>query len=94
LFHIVQEAVHNAVRHGQATAITITLDAEKDRTRLSVVDDGLGIPGDLETDGMGLRIMGFRANMIHAVLDIHALEAGGTKVQVSLGSGAAASHSP
>jgi signal transduction histidine kinase len=89
LFHIVQEAVHNAVRHGQATAITVTMDGDDNRMQLSVEDNGIGIPEDLETEGMGLRIMGFRANMIHAVLDIQPLETGGTRVRVSLGSPAA-----
>jgi PAS domain S-box-containing protein len=89
LFHIVQEAVHNAVRHGQATVITITMSVDKNRLTLSVHDDGRGIPNDLETSGMGLRIMGFRANMIHAVLDIHRPEDGGTVVQVSLSNRAA-----
>jgi len=84
LFHIVQEAVHNAVRHGEAAAITITLDREKDRMQLSVEDDGKGIPEDQESEGMGLRIMGFRANMIHAAMDIRPRDAGGTRVQVSV----------
>lgn len=86
LFHIVQEAVHNAARHGQATAITITLNGDQDRMQLSVEDDGRGVPENRESDGMGLRIMGFRASMIHAVLDIHTPEKGGTIVQISLGS--------
>ncbi len=94
LFHIVQEAVHNAVRHGQATAITITLDGDYARMWLSVEDNGTGFPADMETDGMGLRIMGFRANMIHAALDIHSPHNGGTVVQVSLSSNAAASDEP
>jgi signal transduction histidine kinase len=42
---------------------------------LSVEDDGQSIPPGLETAGMGLRIMGFRANMIHAALDIQSPEA-------------------
>jgi PAS domain S-box-containing protein len=94
LFHIVQEAVHNAARHGQATAITITMDGDKDRMQLSVEDNGIGIPEDLETEGMGLRIMGFRANMIHAVLDIQSPEPGGTLVRVSLGRTSAATMEP
>ena len=94
LFYIVHEAVHNAVRHGQATAITITLDGKKDRLLLSVEDDGRGFPADQETEGMGLRIMGFRANMIHAALDIRTQENGGTVVQVSLSANPAAPVSP
>ena len=74
---------------GQATAITIAMDGDDDRMQLSVEDNGIGIPEDLETEGMGLRIMGFRANMIHAVLDIQSPESGGTRVRVSLGSTAA-----
>lgn len=84
LFHIVQEAVNNAGRHGKATAITITLDVEKDRMQVSVENGGQGLTPDHATDGMGLRIMGFRANMIHVVLDIRTPEGGGTVVQVSL----------
>ena len=90
LFHIVQEAVHNALRHGQATAITITLDGDEARMRLSVEDNGRGFATDGETDGMGLRIMGFRANMIHAALDVYSPENGGTVVQLSLSGDAAA----
>ncbi|MFO7714772.1 cache domain-containing protein [Desulfosarcina sp.] len=94
LFRIVQEAVNNAVRHGQATAITVTLGGENNHTRLSVEDDGCGIPTDVGTDGMGLRIMGFRANMIHAMLDIRSPEAGGTVVQVFLSDNAGAPVDP
>ena len=61
---------------------------------LSVEDNGTGFPADMETDGMGLRIMGFRANMIHAALDIHSPHNGGTVVQVSLSGNAAASDEP
>lgn len=90
LFHIVQEAVNNAARHGQASVITIALDVNGDRMTIRVEDDGTGIPAGLETRGMGLRIMGFRATMIRAALDIHANGNGGTVVQVSLSGATAA----
>jgi nitrate/nitrite-specific signal transduction histidine kinase len=57
---------------------------------IRVEDDGTGIPAGLETRGMGLRIMGFRATMIRAALDIHANGNGGTVVQVSLSGATAA----
>jgi signal transduction histidine kinase len=84
LFHIVQEAVHNAVRHGKATHVTIVLDVNRDGLAIGIHDDGQGFPTEMKTEGMGLRIMGFRANMIRAALDIRAGETGGTTVQVSL----------
>ncbi len=84
LFRIVQEAVHNAVRHGRPKAITITLENRGERMRLCVHDDGKGIAAAPQTHGMGLRIMGFRANMIHAGVKIRTPEDGGTVVEICL----------
>ncbi len=84
MFYIAQEAVHNAVRHGKAKQITIYLSKEGNKIALKITDDGLGIPEVIETDGMGLRIMGFRAKMINASLDIGSGENGGTTVCLHL----------
>ena len=72
LFHIAQEAVNNAVRHGKPGRILITLAAGAgDGGRLVVEDNGAGIPGEAERgQGMGLRIMHYRAAMIGGSLDI------------------------
>jgi PAS domain S-box-containing protein len=84
MFYIAQEAVHNAVRHGKAKQITIDLSKEGNKIALKITDDGLGIPEVIETDGMGLRIMGFRAKMINASLEIGSGENGGTEVCLHL----------
>ena len=44
LFHIVQEAVSNAIKHGRATRIVVTLSARGDSGRLAIEDNGVGIP--------------------------------------------------
>ncbi len=80
MFYIAQEAAHNAMRHGKAKQIAIDLSKERDKITLKITDDGLGIPEVVETDGMGLRIMGFRAKMINASLEIGSGENGGTTV--------------
>jgi PAS domain S-box-containing protein len=71
LYHIAQEAVNNAIKHGSAEKILIQLTAEQDRGTLVIRDDGKGIaensPG---TQGMGLHIMNYRAGMISGVLEI------------------------
>jgi signal transduction histidine kinase len=45
LFRITQEALHNALQHADASEIAVSLTQYPDRLRLTVVDDGCGIPG-------------------------------------------------
>jgi PAS domain S-box-containing protein len=51
LFRIAQEAVSNAVRHGQARHVAISLARAPDRFRLVVHDDGRGFPGLVRSAG-------------------------------------------
>jgi PAS domain S-box-containing protein len=81
LFRIVQEASNNAVKHSQCRQITITLRAEGHGALLAIRDDGRGIkPGVPRADGMGLRIMRYRARRIGARLDVRPATGGGTEV--------------
>lgn len=87
LFRIAQEAVNNAVRHGRAGRIDIRLEARDGGVGLTIADDGCGMPIPVSSDGMGLRIMGFRAKMIDAALDIRSERGRGTVVQVTFETG-------
>jgi PAS domain S-box-containing protein len=81
LYRIAQEAVTNARRHAAAKNINVTMEVEPDTVRLEVQDDGIGIPPlARESDGMGLRIMRFRASMIGAALTIEPGVRAGTRV--------------
>jgi glucose-6-phosphate-specific signal transduction histidine kinase len=60
LYRIAQEAVTNAVKHASASAITIAMRCDPGVVRLQVRDDGIGISGR-KSDGLGLRIMMYRA---------------------------------
>jgi len=84
LFHIAQEAVNNAAKHGRATRIGILASLIENRLTLEVKDDGNGIPDAIESSGMGLKIMRFRANMIGADLNIQRPMDGGTVVSVTM----------
>lgn len=84
LFRIAQEAVNNAVKHGHCKNISIGLGAVDEEVILSVKDDGVGFPDQLESNpGMGLHIMNYRALMIGAALDIRRSVGGGTVVLCS-----------
>ena len=80
LYRIAQEAANNAIRHGHARNIVISLDATSKSIMLAVTDDGTGLPADARTKkGMGLRIMDYRADMIGATFEIQNLPSGGTR---------------
>jgi PAS domain S-box-containing protein len=85
LFRIAQEAVSNALRHGHARHIRLTLLTEPNGLRLRINDDGIGIrTGPDQSDGLGLRIMQYRAGAIGADLQISSSQAGGTVVTCTL----------
>jgi PAS domain S-box-containing protein len=83
LFYIAQEATQNAIKHGRARNINIDLSSDNGKITLKIKDDGCGIPQTVSTEGMGLRIMSYRAKMIHASLDINRAPEGGTLVLCS-----------
>jgi len=81
LYYIVQEALLNAVNHGKATTITVTLAAAEGRLKLTVEDDGTGFEISGKTrSGMGIRIMRYRAKVIGAALDLQSRVNHGTQV--------------
>lgn len=87
LFRIAQEAVSNAVKHGRASNITITLESSEDDLVLTIEDDGIGFPEVLsDKRGMGVDIMGYRARVINARLEIESLDNDGTIVRCTLSS--------
>lgn len=86
LFRIVQEATNNAVRHGKASHIRITLAKAGERHRLTLQDDGQGCdPRILATPlaGMGIRSMQARAEALGGVFGIAARRGRGLRVQVT-----------
>ena len=65
LYRIVQEAVHNAIRHGKARNVDIGLRRAGSEVILTIVDDGCGLPaGTAVSHGMGLRNMKYRASIL------------------------------
>ncbi|MDA0989620.1 MAG: PAS domain S-box protein [Verrucomicrobia bacterium] len=96
LYHLTQEAVTNAVRHAQASAISVQLDLTPDGGKLVIQDNGIGIGVQHRdtTKGIGLRIMQRRAEIIGGALVIEHPVAGGTRVICSFENPAAESRPP
>ena len=57
LFTIAHNALANAFRHAGASRVLVDLDFGRDELRLSVSDDGVGLPDDYEERGHGFENM-------------------------------------
>lgn len=78
---IAQEAITNAVRHSRAQRITIRASTVSSiGLRLSVADDGRGIPRERTSSGFGMTSMQERADRIGASLTIVTAPRSGTEV--------------
>ncbi len=90
LYRIAQEALTNAMRHGGATRVRILLGASGNRLRLNVMDNGRGFAGKAKNgcDGLGLKIMHHRAEMLGGRLSLRVRATGGTVVCFSCPLGA------
>ena len=84
LLRIAQEAVGNAVRHGRARRVRVSLDYDREQIALRVTDDGCGfVPSDHCPDGehWGLTTMRERAQRIGGRLRILSGRGEGTVVE-------------
>lgn len=84
LYRVAQEAVTNAVRHGNADVVTLTLSRGETEIVLDIADDGRGFLNKNQTGGMGLRTMKARARRHQGDLLISEIEDGGTLVRLTL----------
>jgi signal transduction histidine kinase len=86
IFRITQEALNNAIQHADASEIAVRLTAYTDRLRLTVTDDGRGIPESVNSARFvtlghyGLAGMRERAAMIGGKLELQTAEDYGTVV--------------
>jgi signal transduction histidine kinase len=77
LYRIVQEAISNAIKHGKASKIVVSLEQVKHQLILNVFNNGSDCFGSVAASkGMGLRIMHYRARTIGATLNFHQVDRG------------------
>ncbi len=84
LYRVAQEAVANAVRHGQPSAVTLRLRVEGERAELTVVDDGAGFDvarAERERSGMGLFMMRERLVLVDGELSLRSRPGAGTTLR-------------
>jgi len=71
LYRIVQEALSNAARHGQAREVHVRLRLQADQLAIAIEDDGTGFdPATVNGNGLGLTSMRERARQLGGHLEI------------------------
>jgi len=79
VYRIAQEAIHNAISHGGATRITVSLTANGDFATLAVRDNGCGMGRRAaHGNGIGLETMKHRARSIGGRLSLRTNNGCGT----------------
>jgi signal transduction histidine kinase len=89
LHQIAQEALNNALKHGHAQQVQVSLHFGNAATRLEVWDDGVGfeLAAAQTRGGLGLSNMRERASKIGGRLDIESAPGQGTRVLVEVPTG-------
>ena len=81
---IAREALSNALKHSEATEVTVTVTQHDNQVRLIVADNGRGVPDHAErTNHYGLIIMRDRAQSLRGDCQVRRRDSGGTEVVVS-----------
>ncbi len=85
VYRIAQEAVNNAVKHSQATQVTIQVISKNGALELTVCDNGRGVAKRKEPGrGMGLQVMKHRASVLGAEFKVESRPGKGVTVTCAL----------
>jgi signal transduction histidine kinase len=91
LFRVLQEALHNALKHSGVRQFKVELRGESDEVQLTVHDSGVGFDPDAVTKGRGLGLTSIRERLklVDGIVSINSQANGGTTIQarVPLSSG-------
>lgn len=90
LFRAAQEAIHNALRHAQASVIDVVLTYSRDGVYLTITDDGRGFVVPAQLRELALHghygLIGLRERVEHVggVLSVESRPYSGTRLSVAL----------
>ncbi len=86
IYRIVCEGVGNAIRHGRATHIEVSLHVRTDDTQLRLVDNGDGFDldaiGPAKQGGLGIKNIHFLVNSMNGHIDYESTVGKGTTINI------------
>lgn len=80
LFRIVQECIHNSIKHAKGSELNVTLYYNEDDIEITVKDNGIGFKTNMDATkkGIGLLNMKGRAELINATFSLTSVQNEGT----------------
>ncbi len=85
LYRIAREALHNTVKHAQATQINLALTQEEQGYRLEIIDNGLGFdPSGSFPGHLGLKSMRERTRHLNGTFEIRSAPGSGTRISMTI----------
>lgn len=86
IFRIIQEALHNIMKHAHATKTIVKVIQKKDCVIITINDNGDGFASDNSDfkKGVGLNSMQYRANQINAKFQIKSIPQKGTTIEIKI----------
>jgi signal transduction histidine kinase len=84
-YYVVSEALANAAKHGQASAVHVELDAHDAAMRLAIRDDGVG--GADPRHGSGLIGLSDRVEALGGTFQVTSPAGGGTTLLIEVPAG-------
>ena len=84
IYRILQEQLHNVIKHSEASEVLIQLEQEREVIRLLVTDNGKGFVVNNRKSGIGLVNMQTRAESLNGTFKLHSHPGMGCKVEVVL----------
>jgi signal transduction histidine kinase len=84
IYRIVQEAMNNAIKHGNASGILVELTAAANSIHLVIEDNGKGFDAAAVKKGNGLDNMVWRAEVLKGSVQVESKPGKGTRIDITL----------
>ncbi|WP_428654001.1 tetratricopeptide repeat-containing sensor histidine kinase [Runella sp.] len=84
LYSIALELVNNVLKHAQATEVWISLSQTEAQLMLTVSDNGVGMPTEMQNEGMGMRNLKSRVETLKGEMKIESAVNQGTKISIEV----------
>lgn len=82
IYHIIQELLHNSIKHANARHILVQLTEQDGYLQILVEDDGTGYDPTTAHRGMGTENIRFRVNYLHAEINVQSAPDEGTSTLI------------
>jgi signal transduction histidine kinase len=84
LYRIIQECLHNSIKHAQADFVDVILKTEGNVLQLVIADNGQGFSFDKQPNGIGFRNIGSRVKKMGGQWQLESKLGKGTYISVEL----------